>query len=147
MEAIVEASSTVPPILKQILRGTAYELDANEPTPFLNWWETTTWAQAMHHNLQRDPALRESKYSDPKWTSSHRTAKQWTNFGQGAYIRDGKPLVFCLVCKAALQHPRAFNVGTSHLTSHMKSTKCRSKGGQDLQTIQQFLTKVVQISN
>ena len=71
-------------------------------------------------------------------------AKQWVNFGQGDYIRDGKPGIFCLSCRAQLQDLRAFVVGTSHLTTHVKSAKCRSHGALDQgpQTIDDMLHKV-----
>ena len=130
--------------LHKMLRETAYEFQSDNTTEILTWWEQTTWALQMHHNLEKDTVQRSDKLCDPKWTSNYRMAKQWVNFGQGAYIRDGKPFIFCLSCKAPLQHPRAFGVGTSHLTTHVKSAKCSSHGalGQLRQTIDDMLHKV-----
>jgi len=117
-------------------------LNPDAPTEFLDWWETTSWAQEMRRNLKKLAATRNDKCSNPQWTSSNRGAKQWANYGQGTYILDGKPLVFCLVCTGTLQNARAFGVGTTHLTSHMKFTKCCSSSGRSQETIQDMLTKV-----
>jgi len=142
IEPRVASDSGIPVPLKPIIRSTTYELNPDAPTEFLDWWETTSWAQEMRRNLKKPAATRNDKYSNPQWTSSNRGAKQWANYGQGAYILDGKPLVFCLVCNGTSQHPRAFAVGTTNLTSHMKSTKCCSSSGGSRETIQDMLTKV-----
>ena len=96
----------------------------------------------MHENLNKAPAARNEKFSDPKWNSTSLTAPQWSNYGQGANVRDGKPFIFCLAYNTALQHPRAFGVGTSHLTSHMKTAKCLRSSGRGKQSVLDMLTKV-----
>jgi len=96
----------------------------------------------MRGNLNKPAATRNDKYSNTQWISSNPWSKQWGNYGQGAHILDGKPLVFCLVCNGTLQHPRAFGVGTTNLTSHKNSTKCHSSSRRFQETIQDMLTKV-----
>ena len=95
----------------------------------------------MHRNLKSDTVQRREKLCHPKWTYNQQMAKQSVNFGQGAYIRDGKPFIFCLRYEAPLHHTRAFHVGTGHLTTHVKSATCSRHGalGQVPQTIDDML--------
>jgi len=76
IEPRVASDSGISAALKPIIRSTAYELNPNVPTEFLDWGETTSWAQEMHHNLKKPAATRNEKYSNPQWTSSNRGAKQ-----------------------------------------------------------------------
>jgi len=71
------------------------KLDA--PTEFLDWWETTSWAQEMRRNMKKPAATCNDKYSNRQWTSSNWGAKKGQKFGQGVFIPDRKPLVICLV--------------------------------------------------
>ena len=92
MSDTVVVPTTLTTSLHKMLRETAYKFQSHNPTEFLTWWEQTTWALQMHHNLEKDTVQRMDKLCDPKCTCNHRMAKPWVNFGQGAYIRDGKSL-------------------------------------------------------
>ena len=111
-------------VLKRIQNGTGFMYEVSISVQFLQWWHTTMWTAKMRENLNKPSTSRNEKFCDPKWDSTNRTAQQWTNYGQGAHVGDGKPFVFCLACNTILQHFRAFGVGTSYLSSHMKCTKC-----------------------
>lgn len=128
--------------LTRIQGGSAYLFEAATAKQFLQWWETTAWAKQLHENLSKVSSAKKEKICDPRWESTNRTAKQWSNYGQGAYVTDGKPFVFCLACNTALQHPRAFNVGTSHMSGHMTSAKCLQSSGRAKQTVRDMLSKV-----
>ena len=129
-------------ILKRIQNGMAYMYEASKQKEFLKWWEKTSWGKQMLENLSKGVESRNQKLSDPRWGSTNRTAQQWSNYGQGALVRNGKPFVYCLTCDAALQHPRAFGVGTSHMTSHLKSTKCMKSSVRPRETVHAMLSKV-----
>ena len=137
-----QSNSEVISLLKRIQNGSAFLYEASISEQFMQWWNTTTWAEQMHENLNKAPAARSGGFSDPRWNSTNLTAPQWSNYGQGANVRDGKPFVFCLTCNTALQHPRAFGVGTSHLSSHMKTVKCLHSSGQGKQSVLDILSKV-----
>ena len=122
-----------------------YEASTSEQ--FMQWWNTTTWAQQMRENIEKASTSRNEKFSDPKRDSTNRTAPQWSNYGQGANVKDGKPFVFCLACNTVSQHPRAFGVGTSHLSSHMKTTKCLQSSGRGRQSVLDMLSKVLEVQS
>jgi len=77
-----QVTSVTIALLKQILYGTTYEFNVNAPTDFVNWWETTLWAQEMHGNLKKNIASRDGRYCNPKWTLNNRSAKQWEYYLQ-----------------------------------------------------------------
>ena len=130
-------------VLKKIQNGTAYMYEASKQNEFLEWWEKTPWAQKMLENIfQLENSTRQGKFLDPRWGSANRTAKQWSSYGQGALVRDGKPFVYCLTCNAVLQHPRAFGVGTFHMISHLKSSKCMKASSRPRETVHAMLSKV-----
>jgi len=66
IEPRVASNSGVAGALKPIILSTAYELNSDAPTEFLDWWETTSWAQEMHRNLKKLAATRNDKYSNPQ---------------------------------------------------------------------------------
>lgn len=143
------SNSEVPsiPVLKRTQNGSAFMYEDSTSEQFLQWWHTTAWAQQMRENLDKASTSRNEKFSDPRWDSTNLTAPQWSNYGQGANVKDGKPFIFCLACNATLQHPRAFAVGTSHLISHMKSKKCLNATGRRKQSVLNMLSKGVGIYN
>ena len=132
--------------LKRIQNGTAWLYEASTLMQFMEWWHTTTWAEQMRENLNKAPSSRNEKFSDPRWGSTNCSAPQWSNYGQGAKVKDGKPFVFCLPCNTIVQHPRAFGVGTSHLSNHMTSAKCLRSSGRGKQSIIDMLSKVGSVS-
>ena len=129
-------------VLKRIQNGTAYMYEASKQKEFLEWWETTSWAQQMLENLSKGDESRNPKLLDPRWGSTKRKAQQWLNYSQGALVRDGKPFVYCLTCEVGLQHPSAFGVGTSHMISHIRSTTCMKSSSRARETVHEMLSKV-----
>jgi hypothetical protein len=78
---------------------------------WMDWWEKTPWAI--------NPSG-----SKPHWNSASRRGQIWTLFGEAVQFSSGKPLVFCLNCGSALQHPTLQAIGTTHLINHTKTRAC-----------------------
>lgn len=129
--------------LTRILGGTAFQWEAEKAGDFNEWWETTPWAIKLCENLEKDILLRSNQINSPRWDSKLRKAEQWTKYGQGAKISSGEPFVYCLGCNSTLQHPSAFNMGTTHMRNHLSTGKCRSASGPKHQDISTMFGKVI----
>jgi hypothetical protein len=77
------------------------------------WWSRTEWA------------MNPTAGNNPRWNSAIRTGQIWAQFGEAADSINGHPYVFCFNCSMVLQHPTAKNIGTKHLTTHIKTQGCR----------------------
>ena len=126
--------------LTRILGGTAFRWEAEKADEFNKWWETTEWAIKLDKNLSQE--TRSNSINPPRWDSKLRTASHWVHFGQGAKVHNGEPFLFCLSCNTTLKHPSAFNMGTTHMRSHILSEKCRSASGRQKQDIIAMFDKV-----
>lgn len=137
----VRHSSPKVSTLTRILGGTAFLWQPEHSVPFDDWWETTEWAAKLRDNLAKE--RRSNHINPPRWDSKLRKAEYWAQFGQGAKIHSGEPFIFCLACNSALQHPSAFNVGTTHMRCHLNSGKCRTASGRKDQDISTLFGKVI----
>jgi len=139
---VVSQSFPIDSSLTRILGGTAFKWEAKKLTGFTKWWETTNWAAKLRDNLAKDVQGR-SNISPPRWDSKLRTATHWAQFGQGAKVSSGEPFIYCLGCNGTLQHPSAFNVGTTHMKSHLSLGKCRADTGQRKEDIASMFGRVI----
>ncbi|RDL30102.1 uncharacterized protein BP5553_06232 [Venustampulla echinocandica] len=94
-----------------------YQWSVAQKHEFELWWSGTSW-YAANNALPRPASL--------KWEGS-RTSTSWSNYAQGAHIRDGKPAVVCLSCQEVLSHPnsKSISTGTKALIAHTRSDKCK----------------------
>src|SRR5437868_15417428 len=115
----------------KILGGTAFQWESEKSYAFDEWWETTSWAGKLRENHAQK--TRSNNINLPRWDSKLREAPHWVHFGQGAKVYDGEPFLYCLCCEATLWHPNAFNVGTTHMKTHLSSDKCVSASGHNRQ--------------
>ena len=76
-----QSNSEVISLLKRIQNGSAFLYEASTLEQFIQWWNTTTWAEQMRENLNKAPAARSGGFSDPRWNSTNLTAPQWSNYG------------------------------------------------------------------
>jgi len=126
--------------LTRILGGTAFRWKAEKADEFNKWWETTEWAIKLEKNLSQE--ARSNSINPPRWDSKLRTTSHWVHFGQGAKVHNGEPLLFCLSCNTTLKHPSAFNMGTTHMRSHILLEKCWSASRHQKQDIVAMFGKV-----
>jgi len=126
--------------LSRILGGTAFRLEAEKADEFNKWWKTTEWAIKLDKNLFQE--TRSNSINPPRWDLKHRTASHWVYFGQGAKVHNGEPFLLCLSCNTILKHPSAYNLGTTHMRSHILSEKCQSASGHQKQNIVSIFDKV-----
>ena len=126
--------------LTKILGGTAFQWESEKSHAFDEWWQTTSWAGKLRENLAQK--TRSNNINSPRWDSKLRGAPHWVHFGQGAKVHDGEPFLYCLCCKATLRHPRSFNVGTTHMKTHLSSDKCVSASGRNREDISSMFEKV-----
>jgi hypothetical protein len=109
-------------------------------TQFVQWWLDQRWIAAR---VREDgPDLLIDYERQLNWKGTARRSDIWKKYRQGAYIDTiskvedrGKPVVVCRTCGAIIDHPnntRAPN-GTSTMTQHVKSKKCRKAQGRDSQ--------------
>ena len=138
----VHQSSAMASTLTRILGGTAIQWEAEKSADFNEWWETTDWAGKLRDNLAK-PGMPNKNMNAPRWDSKLRTAKHWVHYGQGAKVHSGEPFVYCLGCNSPLQHPSAFNLGTTHMRVHLTTGKCRSTTGRQDQDIAAMFGKVI----
>jgi len=124
---LVNNPAPMTSILTGILGGTAFRWEAEKADEFNKWWETTEWAIKLDENLSQE--TRSNSINPPRWDSKLRTASHWVHFGQGAKVHNGEPFIFCLSCNTTLKHPSAFNMGSTHMRSHILFEKCRSASG------------------
>ena len=75
-----QANSEVISLLKRIQNGSAFLYEASTLEQFMQWWNTTTWAEQMHENLNKAPAARSGEFPNSRWNSINLTALQWSNY-------------------------------------------------------------------
>jgi hypothetical protein len=113
--------------LTRILGGTAFRWEAEKADKFNKWWETTEWAIKLDKNLSQE--TRSNSINLPRWDSKLRTASHWVHFRQGAKLYNEEPFLFYWSCNTTLKHPNTFNMGTTHIRSHILSEKYLSASG------------------
>src|SRR5207302_1925175 len=99
-----------------------------------------SWTGKPRENLAQK--TRSNNINSARWDSKLRGGPHWVHFGEGAKEHDGEPFLYCLCCKATLRHPSAFNVGTTHMKTHLSSDKFVSASGRNRQDISSMFEKV-----
>ena len=52
-----QSNSKILSLLKRIQNGSAFLYEASTSEQFMQWWNTTTWAEQMYENLNKPPLL------------------------------------------------------------------------------------------
>ena len=70
------SNSELISLLKRIQNGSAFLDKASTSEQFMQWWNTTTWAEQIRENLNKASAAQSGGFFDPRWNSTNLIAPQ-----------------------------------------------------------------------